>query len=99
MTIKIISLFLIVGCVLLIVVGIWKIHTLPGVIAKKRHHPQAEAIEITAYLGLIAFPLWMAALIWAYLKPVIRPIVVEQNQNGPQSPPTPASADETNSEG
>jgi len=90
MTIKIISLSLIFGSVILIVVGIWKIHTLPGVIAKKRRHPQAEAIEITAYLGLLAFPLWMLALIWAYLKPIFRPIDVPE----PRPTPEPSTADD-----
>jgi len=64
------SLFLILFAVIIIVWGIAVVHTLPGRIAKKRHHSQAEAIEITAYLGLLVFPLWMAALIWAYLVPV-----------------------------
>lgn len=64
------SLFLILFAVIIIVWGIVVVHTLPGKIAKKRHHSQAEAIEITAYLGLLVFPLWMAALIWAYLVPV-----------------------------
>lgn len=64
------SLVLIFSAVIIIVWGIVVVHTLPGKIAKKRHHSQAEAIEITAYLGLLVFPLWMAALIWAYLVPV-----------------------------
>jgi len=64
------SLFLILFAVIIIVWGIAVVHTLPGKIARERHHSQAEAIEITAYLGLLVFPLWMAALIWAYLVPV-----------------------------
>ena len=64
------SLFLILFAVIIIVWGIAVVHTLPGRIAKKRHHSQQQAIEITAYLGLLVFPLWMAALIWAYLVPV-----------------------------
>jgi len=85
MVLNYVSLFIVLMCVIIIVVGIWKVHTLPGVIAKKRNHPQAEAIEITAYLGLIAFPLWMAALIWAYLRPVLRPIDVAAAP-GPTAP-------------
>ena len=64
------ALALIFSAVIIIVWGIVVVHTLPGKIAKKRHHSQTEAIEITAYLGLLVFPLWMAALIWAYLVPV-----------------------------
>jgi uncharacterized membrane protein YidH (DUF202 family) len=74
---KFISLFLILFAIIVIILGIIKVHTLPGVIAKQRNHPQAEAIEITAYLGLLVFPLWMAALIWAYIKPVLKPVVIE----------------------
>lgn len=74
---KFISLFLILFAIIVIILGIIKVHTLPGVIAKQRNHPQAEAIEITAYLGLLVFPLWMAALIWAYIRPVLKPVVIE----------------------
>ena len=67
---SIVSLFLILFAVIIIVWGIAVVHTLPGKIAEKRHHSQQQAIEITAYLGLLVFPLWMVALIWAYLVPV-----------------------------
>jgi len=75
---SIVSLFLILFAVIIIVWGIAVVHTLPGRIAKKRHHSQAEAIEITAYLGLLVFPLWMAALIWAYLVPVKLSATIER---------------------
>lgn len=91
MMLDFISVFILFACVVIIVVGIWKIHTLPGVIAKRRNHPQAEAIEITAYLGLIAFPLWMAALIWAYVKPVMRPIEIGATAPEPPEPAPPAA--------
>ena len=61
----------------MIVVGIIKVHELPGEIAKRKGHPQAEAIRICSLLGLIVFPFWMFALIWAYIKPVINPISLE----------------------
>jgi hypothetical protein len=70
MTLNIASLVLILFAVIIIVWGIAIVHTLPGKIAKKRGHSQVEAIEITSYLGLLVFPLWMAALIWAHLGPV-----------------------------
>jgi len=70
MTLEIASLLLILIAVIIIVWGIAVVHTLPGKIAKKRGHSQIEAIEITSYLGLLVFPLWMGALIWAYLEPV-----------------------------
>ena len=64
---KLASLFLILFAVIIIVWGIAVVHTLPGKIAKKRHHSQTGAIEIMSYLGLLVFPLWMGALIWSYM--------------------------------
>jgi hypothetical protein len=44
--------------------------TLPGKIAKGRNHPQAEAINVASWLGIItAGLLWPFALIWAYIRP------------------------------
>ena len=61
-----ISLLLIFFSVITIILGIIRIHIYPGKIAKARNHPQEKAIEVTYLLGLIVFPLWMLALIWAY---------------------------------
>ena len=71
MKLKIISLGLIFFSVIVIILGIIKIHTYPGKIAKSRNHPQTEAIEVTSLLGLLVFPLWMAALVWAYSNAVV----------------------------
>ena len=59
------SLGLIFFSVITIILGIIKIHTYPGKIVKARKHPQTQAIDILSLLGLIIFPLWMAALVWA----------------------------------
>jgi hypothetical protein len=43
---------------------------LPGRIARKRGHPQADAIAVAGWMGLLFFGvLWPLALIWAYLRP------------------------------
>jgi hypothetical protein len=43
---------------------------LPGRIAEKREHPQAEAIRVAGWIGLLTLGvLWPFALIWAYTKP------------------------------
>ena len=86
MSLEIASLFLILFAVIVIVWGIAVVHTLPGKIAKKRGHSQVEAIEITSYLGLLVFPLWMAALIWAYLVPVRLKATVETQSAGKPVP-------------
>lgn len=71
MKLQIVSLCLIFFSVIVITLGIIKVHTYPGKIAKARNHPQTEAIEVTSLLGLMIFPLWMAALVWAYSGAII----------------------------
>jgi hypothetical protein len=39
---------------------------LPGKIAAQRQHPQADAIRIAGWLGIITGVVWILALIWAY---------------------------------
>jgi hypothetical protein len=48
------------------VLGIVKLHEYPVVIAEARNHPQRDAIMACSVMGLIIFPFWMFALIWAY---------------------------------
>ena len=45
---------------------------LPGETAQVRGHPQASAISVCGWLGLLFPPLWPIALIWAYLIPAGR---------------------------
>jgi hypothetical protein len=52
------------------VVLVANVGQLPGQIAQKRGHPQAAAINVTGWLGLVLPPLWLIALIWAFLRPV-----------------------------
>ena len=77
---KIFCLGLIVFSVIVIVVGIIKVHELPGEIARRRGHPQADAIRICSLLGLIIFPFWMFALLWAYTVPVFAPVPLTADQ-------------------
>ena len=47
-----------------------KLGGLPGKIAKSRSHPQADAINVCAWLGLITLGVaWPIALVWAYTRP------------------------------
>ena len=69
--IAILSLFLILFCVITIILGIVELHTYPGKVAEQRGHPQKDAIEATSIMGLLIFPLWMLALVWAYSGAVI----------------------------
>jgi cyanate permease len=41
---------------------------LPGMIARKRNHPWAQAVSVAGWVTLICgFALWPGALIWAYV--------------------------------
>lgn len=43
---------------------------LPGEIARRRNHPQAEAVAVGGWLGLLfGGVLWPLVMIWAFLKP------------------------------
>ena len=42
----------------------------PGRVAKSRGHPQADAINVAGWVGILLFGvLWPLALIWAYYRP------------------------------
>ncbi len=58
-----IVLLTIVATILAVVV--W-LAMLPGKVARERGHPQAEAINVAGWLGILTGIVWMVALIWAY---------------------------------
>ena len=46
------------------------LHDIPHMIAKKRNHPQAEAIHVACWLSLFTLhALWPLVFIWAVSKP------------------------------
>ena len=67
------DIFALVVIAILIAVVIWLVVLLgnmPGDIARKRQHPQAEAISALGWIGLITMGLgWFIAIVWAYHKP------------------------------
>ena len=43
---------------------------LPGKIARDRGHPQADAIYVLGWIGIVTLGVaWLVALVWAYTKP------------------------------
>ncbi len=66
------------------IVGVWVfLGMLPGKIAKKRNHPQAEAINVCGWWGAITMGLLMPlAFIWAHTVPkkdtVIQPKALKE---------------------
>ena len=54
-----------IAVVILIVV---KLGPIPGNIAKSRGHPQADAINVLGWVGVVTLGLaWPIALVWAYM--------------------------------
>lgn len=98
MEIKIISLVLIFFGIIITVWGIYMIHEYPGKVAKQRKHPQHRAIEVTAVMGLLIFPLWILALIWAHSNAIIGKLYNEgdftkDGEEIPQSEPSITSSE------
>ena len=71
--IGILDIFTFIVLAVLLAVAIFffmKLGELPGKIADKRNHPQAEAITICGWLGVLTLGLlWPIAIIWAYTRP------------------------------
>lgn len=65
-------LTLIIMVILIVMVGfiVVKLGALPGSIAQQRNHPQAEAIRVCGWIGILTLGLaWPIALIWAFTRP------------------------------
>jgi hypothetical protein len=78
--------------VVLVLIGIWifvELAKLPGQKALDRNHPQADAINVLGWVGLLfgGIP-WLIALVWAYTDPfaspssAAAPAVVEEGVDG-----------------
>jgi hypothetical protein len=60
----IVLLILVVSAAAMIVIA----GSLPGYIARSRHHPQEQAVRMAGWITLfLALPLWPVVLIWAYV--------------------------------
>lgn len=62
--------FAILVVLVLLLIGIFvKLAALPGQTATERGHPQAEAINVLGWVGLLlGVAPWLVALVWAYTK-------------------------------
>lgn len=58
---------------LLGLLGLWlyvELGSYPGKVARRRGHPQADAINVLGWLGPLAAGVgWLVALVWAYTRP------------------------------
>lgn len=68
------DIFALIVLAVIIAVVIWLVTLLgplPGKIAEQRRHPQADAIRVLGWIGLITLGVgWLVALVWAYMRPV-----------------------------
>jgi len=54
-----------------VIVVFWMVHVLPERFAEKRHHPQAQAIQVLCLLSLVfGGLLWPIAWLWAFTRPI-----------------------------
>ena len=70
------------------VVGLWVIlGMLPGRIARARNHPQAEAINMCGWWGVLTMGILMPlAFIWAYTNPVVKQSLADEKSNEESKP-------------
>lgn len=63
-------LTLVILCLLPVLVAyvVYRLLGLPGEIARSRGHPQAEAINICGWMGIVTLVSWPIAMVWAYLR-------------------------------
>ena len=63
--------FIILVVLILLVIGIYMaLAAIPGNKARERGHPQADAISVLGWIGLLP---WVIALVWAHMTPVFQP--------------------------
>ncbi len=65
--------FTILVVLVLLVIGVYMaLAKIPGDKARERGHPQAEAINVLGWIGLLlGLAPWVVALVWAHMKPVV----------------------------
>ncbi len=68
------DIFALIVILVIIAAAIWIVVTLgsmPGKIAREKDHPQAEAINILGWIGILTLGVaWFVAIVWAYTKPI-----------------------------
>lgn len=68
------DIFALIVMAILLAVVIWLVvllGSMPGNIARKRGHPQTEAIQALGWIGIITLGIsWFIAIVWAYTNPV-----------------------------
>ncbi len=67
MVLDVFALFVMGVILAFVILLVVKLGPIPGNIAKSRGHPQADAINVLGWIGVITLGLaWPIALVWAY---------------------------------
>jgi len=91
--------FVVLIVLIAVVIAAWiMLAMMPGQIARKRGHPQAEAINVMGWWGAITMGILAPiAWVWAYTKPVAKPIDLPQSDPDPVPDPAPETDEEVTS--
>jgi hypothetical protein len=67
--------FIILVVLILLIIWIYMmLAAIPGNKARERGHPQADAINVLGWIGLLlGLVPWVIALVWAHMTPVLQP--------------------------
>jgi hypothetical protein len=78
--------FVVLIVLIAVVIAAWiMLAMMPGQIARKRGHPQAEAINVMGWWGAITMGILAPiAWVWAYTKPVATPIELPEKEAEPE---------------
>ena len=79
------GLIILIALVFVLAVIYIELGGLPGKTARERGHPQADAISVLGWLGLLlGFLPWLVAMVWARMQPLR---VVPDNAQDPVAEP------------
>lgn len=80
---EIFALVVIIVLIVAVVVIAAMLGALPGRIARKREHPQAAAINVCGWLGLLTLGgAWIVAMVWAHARPLLAETGVSDTATG-----------------
>jgi hypothetical protein len=78
-------LIIVIGIFIGVAYALYWLGKLPGEAAYARGHPQASAVSVAGWLGLLFPPIWPLALIWAYTTPKGRELAPAPDLRGIES--------------